>query len=433
RICPLSGANAAALRSALPFSAPRTLGVRPCVGLGDRLGLATPGHVRAVRGTGFSPLFAQQSIREMTRTNRTPRDVLDASTFGVVEAGWREGFGADGDHLKDPADAARCAEAGFTFFTIDPSDHVDSAADKDPPAALEAKFAKLPWMELRSSPSACKAAYSNKDFDLGDSRVWVSASALLRAAAKYGRAIAHVLKMRAAISQAAKGRPFELEMSVDETPTLTTPAELLYVASELRRLGVAVASLAPRFIGDFEKGVDYKGDLAAFDHDFSVHAAIARFFGPCKIGIHSGSDKFSIYPAAAKHSKRLIHLKTAGTSWLEALRAIATAAPSLFREIAAYALGRYEDDRKSYHVTGEVSKVPALAGVKDADLPNLLDLHDPRQILHVTYGSILNAKDATGKPLFRDRLMAALRAGEATHYAVLEKHLKRHLAPFGTA
>ena len=123
--------------------------------------------------------------------------------------------------------------------------------------------------------------------------------------------------------QAAGTRPFELEVSVDETDQPTSHAEHIYIASELKRLGVNWVSLAPRYVGRFEKGVDYIGDLAAFETDFAGHAAIARQFGPYKLSLHSGSDKFSIYPIAARLTGGLVHLKTAGTSYLEALRTIA--------------------------------------------------------------------------------------------------------------
>ncbi len=128
---------------------------------------------------------------------------------------------------------------------------------------------------------------------------------LLRAVVKYGRAVAHTRRMHRHLAQAASGRPFELEMSVDETDSPTTPHEHYYVAHELKRLGVPVVSLAPRFIGAFEKGIDYKGDLRAFEAAFAQHVKIARHLGPYKISIHSGSDKFSIYPIAAKHAREL--------------------------------------------------------------------------------------------------------------------------------
>jgi hypothetical protein len=176
-------------------------------------------------------------------------------------------------------------------------------------------------------------------------------------------------------------------------------------------------SLAPRFVGEFEKGVDFIGDLAAFERSFAQHAAIARTLGPYKLSIHSGSDKFSVYPIAARRAGDLVHVKTAGTSYLEALRAIAQVEPDLFREILDFARGRYEEDRATYHVSAEVAKVP------DAASENVLDDFHAREVLHVTYGSVL----ASG---LRDRFFAALRANEDVYAGVLERHLGRHVAPF---
>ena len=110
---------------------------------------------------------------------------------------------------------------------------------------------------------------------------------------------------------------------MDETEEPTSPAEHVYIASELRRLGVKWVSFAPRFVGRFEKGVDYIGDVQAFKDNLAIHAAIARQFGPYKLSLHSGSDKFSIYSIFMEETRGLAHLKTAGTSYLEALRTIA--------------------------------------------------------------------------------------------------------------
>ncbi len=117
---------------------------------------------------------------------------------------------------------------------------------------------------------------------------------------------------------------------MDETDQPTTHAEHVYIASELKRLGVEWVSLAPRFVGRFEKGVDYIGDLQAFHQDVNGHAAIARALGPYKLSIHSGSDKFSIYPIIMEATRGLVHLKTAGTSYLEALRTAAALDLDLF-------------------------------------------------------------------------------------------------------
>src|SRR5947209_6215717 len=118
---------------------PRPLGLAASFGFGDRLGVATPGHVAAMRAAGgdIQPIFAQQSIREMTRTNRTPRQVMDDATKGARAAGWEGICGADADHLKTPEDIERTAEVGFCFFTLDPSGEVDANADDYSAAQIE--------------------------------------------------------------------------------------------------------------------------------------------------------------------------------------------------------------------------------------------------------------------------------------------------------
>jgi hypothetical protein len=255
---------------------------------------------------------------------------------------------------------------------------------------------------------------------------------LLRAAVKYGRALAHTAKMHRHLAAKTGRRPFELEMSVDETATPTSVAEHVFVARELRRLGVQWVSLAPRFVGEFEKGVDYIGDLGEFERSFAGHVAVAQHFGPYKISIHSGSDKFSIYPIAARLAGNLVHLKTAGTSYLEALRAIARVDPGLFREIMAFAVERYPEDRASYHVSADLAKVPSAKGLREAELPGVLDQFDTREALHVTFGSVLTAK-ADGRPRFRDRLLRALAENEEVHYETVRAHLERHIRPFARA
>jgi len=426
----LDHTNAVGLRKHLPFLQPRVIGVRPTVGTGDRLGLATPAHVRAVRGSGLRPIFAQQSIREMTRTGRTPDDVMDTAVFGVFEEGYRDGFGADADHLKNADDIDATIAAGFTLFTIDPGDHVDNDAQAADINLLRHKLAALPWPALKiNSEDLCRRFIGQSCHLPDDSVVTLDEEAFFRAASKYGRALAHTARMYHHVKDKMGARPFELEMSVDETATPTSVAEHVFVASELQRLGVEWVSLAPRFVGEFEKGVDYIGDLGEFERTFAQHVAVAQHFGPYKISIHSGSDKFSIYPIAARLAGDLVHLKTAGTSYLEALRAIARIDAGLFREIMAFAIERYPEDRASYHVSADPAKVPSPDSIGDAGLPDILDQFDTRETLHVTFGSVLTA-EAGGKPRFRDRLLAALSSNEEVHYETVRAHIERHVRPF---
>ncbi len=426
KICETTPENAAALRDVLPFLVPHPLGLRKSAGCGDRLGLATPGHIRAIRHSTMAPILAQQSIRENARTGRTPQAVMDDALWGILQEGWRDGFGADADHLKNTDDIDACAAAGFTFYTIDPSEHVDNEANTAPFEVLRAKTEALPWAELETSWMDTQSRLFNP-IDLGDFKFKIDAGDLLRATAKYGRVVAHTVKLYRHLGSVMNGQPFELEMSVDESETVTTLAEHIYIANELKRLGVKWVSLAPRYVGDFEKGVDYIGDLAEFEKSFARHLAVSQTFGPYKLSLHSGSDKFSVYPIASRVAGELVHLKTAGTSYLEALRAISQVNAPLFREIVAFACGRYPTDRATYHVSAEVNKMPEVAALADAQLPALLDDFHAREILHVTFGSVLHHPD------FRAPFFATLRGDEETYYEMIETHFGKHFAPFGEA
>lgn len=423
KLCPLETANADALRARLPYLRAVCLGLRKSVGCGDRLGLATPGHVRAVRGTGMALIAAQQSVRENSRTGRNPQQVMDEAMWGIFEEGWREGFGGDADHLKTPQDTAPWIAAGFTFYTIDPGEHVDNDAEHADVTALREKVASLPWDVLESSPEDLVKRLT-QPVDIGVETITMTEEQVLRAAAKYGKAVAHTVRMYRHLAGEMGEDNFELEVSVDETATVTRIEEHIYIANELRRLGVKWVSLAPRYVGEFQKGVDYIGDLETFRKQFARHVAVAKTFGPYKLSLHSGSDKFSIYPIVAELAGDLVHLKTAGTSYLEALRTVAQVNPSLFREIMQFAMGRYETDRATYFVSGELSKVPHPASLEDNELVGLLDQFDARQVLHVTFGSVLN------HPPFGEGIVAALKANEETHYELVAKHFMRHISPF---
>ncbi len=427
--CSTNESNSRALRECFAFTRPQLVGLKKSFGFGDRLGLATPGHILAVRGTDVVPILAQQSIREMTRTQRTAQGVMDDACWGVFQAGFDSPFGSDADHLKNEADIDLCAKAGFGLFTIDPGEHVDDEADSESNEKIKDKFTNLPWDELESSAEETIKRYE-KEIILGESKLSFGEIQIMRAACKYGRAIAHTYKMYKHLLDSVGEGKFEMEVSVDETASPTSPQEHYYVASELKRLGVKWVSLAPRFIGEFEKGVDYIGDLNEFRKEFALHAEIARQLGPYKISIHSGSDKFSIYPIAAELTDGLIHVKTAGTSYLEALRVLAKLEPALFREILDFARERYPQDRATYHVSADVNKVPAAKELQDHQLAELLNDFHAREVLHVTFGSVLTTQNEAGELRFKNRLMNALIEHEEAYHQCLREHLGKHVKPF---
>jgi tagaturonate epimerase len=379
------------------------LSLTPTFGFGDRLGLATPGHIAAVRGTKFAPVFAQQSVRENARTRRTPQQVMDDAKRAVEAAGWDLPWGADADHLKTVEDLAPFVEAGYTFFTVDPGEYVDNTADVDSVDVLKQKIVGWNWDEL-------SALYLNQS----SQQLWgrFEAETLMRATVKYGKAIQNAAAMFSRLSQIKD--EFDFEVSVDETDSPTTPLEHFFIANELTRLGVRFTSLASRFSGRFEKGIDYIGDLNTLDVELAKHATVTMYFGTYKLSLHSGSDKFSVYPLIAKYWGKRIHVKTAGTSYLEALRVLATHAPDLFLKIYALGRERYEIDKRTYHVSAQLDHLPT-----SDDLPSLLNDIHARQILHVTFGSALAR--------FGAELKEALVKYETAYLEGLQAHFEKHL------
>ena len=424
---PLSGANAAAVRKHATWLSPGPLGQKTSAGVGDRLGLATAGHVRAFRrhGEGVAAIFAQQSAREMERLGRSPQQVLDDATFGCVEAGWTQQVGADADHLKTTADVERCLAAGFSMFTLDPGDHVRPA----PVTPRKGDLAQVPWNDLEDDLEAVRRRYVGTSLDLGDEVRPVDEVEVLRAVAKYGAAVAHTVAMYRYLLDVAR-HTVEVEVAVDETNEVTTAFEHHFMVSELSRLGVRLASFAPRYVGVFEKGVDYVGDLSAFVSSFAQHAHVANALGPYKLSLHSGSDKFTIYEPAVAATDGRVHLKTSGTSYLEALAVAAECDPSLFRHVYRLSREAYRGARASYHVSARLDRTPEPDAVEDARLVDLLTAPDTRQILHVGYGAVLTDMDQHGKA-WLDQELRGLLHHQAERYArYLEMHIGQHLKHF---
>jgi hypothetical protein len=408
---------------------PSVLGLQPSFGFGDRLGLATPGHILACKRGRLLPIFAQQSIREMTRTQRTPDEVMSAAQTALQQHDWNAPWGADADHLKTRDDVFLMANADFTFFTIDPSQYVDNRADEYSQSQLETALDEAVQFGAWQSEQQVEELYLNTSFEVSDDlTLRFERESLLRAVAKYGKAIHYAQQMAAWIAEANAGRDYEIEISVDETDTPTSPLEHLFIGLELQRRGIRVVSLAPRFVGEFEKGIDYKGDIATFESALEQHVAIARHCGPYKISVHSGSDKFAIYPSIGRICGDLLHVKTAGTSYLEALRVAARQAPQLFLQILAYSREHFEEDRASYHISAQLSRLKNPADLNQRQREQeFLDANDGRQMLHVTFGSVLTKGKLENGQTFKEALLQTLRENSDLHDQFLAEHLGRHI------
>ena len=421
--------NAVLIREVFPFTVPKVIGYVDSFGFGDRLGIANPAHIRAVEDSHMVPILAQQSMRELERTKRSPEEVIDAATWAVFQEGYTKGYGADADHLKTTQDIDTMISAGFTMFTFDPSAYVINEAIEMNENQLVEAAKNIESGDLNLNDVLSR--YQNQTYRLDENVSFeVTRHEILRAFVKYGGVIKHTVNMYRHLKEKYGSISTEVELSIDETDIPTSPFEHLFIANELKRQDVILVSLAPRFIGSFEKGIDYKGDINEFICEYKQHLSIAKMFGGYKISIHSGSDKFKLYDAIGKIKSGSVHIKTAGTSYLEALRTIAIVEPKLIREILEFARKHYEQEKNSYHVSADLSKVPLASECNDAELRNLFDREDARQVFHVTFGKVLTIQNEKGQYIFRDRILMCLEHNEELHYQNLIKHFKRHLAPF---
>ena len=398
----LTHENAVVLRKHFPWTAPvRGLQKFKSFGFGDRLGLAAPGHIEVIKNNDIFPVLAQQSIRELNFTKRSYNDVLDAATFAVFREGYKKGYGADADHLKTAKDIKAALSLGFTMITLDCSDHIKNGAVLD---------TEIPQKYIDK--------YLNVEFDIEGTPLVFTKEELAACIAVYSGAVSFAAEIYHKFFASEKCNA-DLEISIDETESPTTPLQHYFVARELLDSDVVFTTIAPRFCGEFQKGIDFSGDIAQFEKEVNVHAAITRSLG-YKLSIHSGSDKFSVFPIIAKACRGNFHLKTSGTNWLEAMRVAAEKDPDLYREIHKHALTVFNEAKKYYHVTADVSKIPDVQEINDEDLPGLFDTNsDLRQLIHITYGFILD--------VYKDRLYTLLEKYDDDYRSAIVKHIGKHL------
>ncbi len=393
---PLNWENYEALKGILPI-APAPCDSPSSFGTGDRLGMVAAAHVKALAKYPAFPVIAQQSPRELMKENRTFKGVLLDAVMGVLESGYTGKFGADADHIKDEVHLREGASAGYSMYTIDVSDWMGSKADDA--------------VDISNLSREVIARHAGQRVD--GSEYTFSSNELTKSAHVYEKAMEQVKRFDGIIREYMSD--YDLEISIDEGSMDTTPEDHLYVAEYLKRSGAGFSSLAPKFPGEFQKGVDYMGDVDDLDRSLRVHAAIAQT-GGYRLSLHSGSDKFSIYPMFGEITDHKFHIKTSGTSWLQAVRLIASVDPELFREMYNLCLQHLTESKKSYHVdiTSEVFPVAV-----PRDMQAFFDTRDVRQLFHISYGVLL---DNAG-----DRIAKILRANEDAHYSYVAGHIEDHL------
>ncbi|MEH7222646.1 tagaturonate epimerase family protein [Bacillus sp. JJ1566] len=422
KACPLTHKNRLVLNHYFEYTVPRAFGTKVAtMGLGDRLGLASPGHIETVRNHNVKPILAQQSIRELTLTNRTMNDIIDAASFAVFQEGYKDGFGADGDHLKEEEDIKMALSLGMSMLTLDCSDHIQNRVEGLTADEISAEFDSLP----EETKNHYNGLYLNQTFNVNGLDIVFEEKIVKKFALLYGKALDYMVHIHDSYIEKCD-RDIDFEISIDETETVTSPAAHFFVANELQKRGVAVTSLAPRFCGEFQKGIDYIGDIEQFEKELREHALIAEYFG-YKLSIHSGSDKFTAFPIIAKYTNGVLHVKTAGTNWLEAVRVIAKVKPDLYRRMHAYALEHLDEALKYYHITPDMSTIVPLDTVTDADLHEYMNNDAARQVIHVTYGLLLTAKDEDGSFIFKDEFFHTLNEREDEYRQGLVSHIGKHV------
>ena len=259
KACPLTYENRLVLNRYFDYTAPRAFGTKiATIGLGDRLGLASPGHIETVKGKEIKPVLAQQSIRELTLTNRSMTDMLDAAAFAVFQEGYKGGYGADGDHIKEESDIKYALSLGVSMITLDCSDQIDKTIEEASDEVIAKEFDNVP----EEVKQRYFDKYLNKTFEVNGLSLSFDETSLMRNILLYDEAITYTTHVyNEYISK--EDRAIDFEISIDETETVTAPISHFFVANELIERGVTVVSLAPRFCGEFQKGIDYIGDVSA--------------------------------------------------------------------------------------------------------------------------------------------------------------------------
>jgi len=313
------------------------------MGIGDRFGKQGEAQLSALiasheAGIEVCPVW-NKSNREHGIIHTQPGDVRREADAAVEALGWGASYFVDADHINlGNVDAFIDSS---DFFTLDVADAIGEPARATDVDAFLARHAEL--------CAPVTIAGIDVPVELSEARARAIAEKYLFAVQEAGRIYQRVVD--------AKGEgTFVTEVSMDETPEPQTPDELLVILAAIADEGIPAQTIAPRFSGRFNKGVDYVGEVAAFEQEFTADLAVVAHaieaYGlpeTLKLSVHSGSDKFSIYPVIARAIRQAdagLHLKTAGTTWLEELIGLAEAGGeglAIAREVYRAALGRFDE------------------------------------------------------------------------------------------
>jgi hypothetical protein len=403
-------------------------------GVGDRFAHQAQAQLRACmlaaeRGVDVIPVW-NKSHREHTTVGSGPASVRAAADAAVRELGWNKPYHVDADHIR--LETVDGFIASSDFYTVDVADAIGRPAGAD---AVQAFAGRHPELVGRLEVPGIEGPFQTTRADLE------------RIAGKYLLAVREAGGIYRHIAAAKGAGRFITEVSMDETDSPQTPPELLVILAALADEGVPVQTIAPKFTGRFNKGVDYVGDVVRFEKEFGQDLAVIAFavgkYGlpaNLKLSVHSGSDKFSLYAPIRRALARCgagVHLKTAGTTWLEEVIGLAEAGGEgldLAKEIYAKALGKRDALCAPYAAVIDIDagRLPAAEEVRGWSSEQFVAAlrHDPRcpafnphlrQLIHVGYKIAAQ---------MGDRYLKKLEACEPTVARnVTENLYERHLKP----
>ncbi len=368
------------------------------MGTGDRFGRQGKAQLKAMikakeQGVDITPVW-NKSHREHQIVHTHPNDVRQEADAAVKELNWTDDYCVDADHIG-LKNVDLFIEAS-NFFTLDVADFIGEKADDAKVQTFVQKYEKFVGdLEI---PGIDESITITKD------QIETIAAKFLYAVEEAGRVYRHIAENK-------KNGGYIIEVSMDETDEPQSPVEMLFILAAISDEGIPAQTIAPKFSGRFNKGVDYVGDVekfaVEFEQDIAVIAyAVENFNLPknLKLSVHSGSDKFAIYEPIQKILKKTgagLHLKTAGTTWLEEIIGLAEAGGTgldLAKEIYREALGRMDELCGPYATVIDINKdnLPNLQTVEGWDSNAMVsalrhDLSNPaynldmRQLLHVGY------------------------------------------------
>jgi hypothetical protein len=404
------------------------------MGIGDRFAHQGRAQLAAFvkakeLGVDVTPVW-NKSNREHLIVHSEPGTVRAEADAAVKALGWKGPYFVDADHIG--LKTVDNFVASSDFFTIDVADFIGKPASEDAIKSFVAAHTKY--------AGSLRVPGIDGALDGTSARIESIARKYLYAVQEAGKVYRHIAEKKGAGN-------FVPEVSMDETDAPQTPVELLFILAAIGAERIPVQTIAPKFTGRFNKGVDYVGDLVQFEREFNDDLAVIAYavkeFGlpaNLKLSVHSGSDKFSIYPAVRRAIRKTgagLHIKTAGTTWLEELIGLASAGGeglAIAKEVYAQALGRFDELCGPYATVIDIdkSKLPPAEEVAKWDGERYASTlrHDQasphynphvRQLLHVGYKVAAQMCERYTNALKANEAVVAENVTENT----FDRHLKR--------